>query len=494
MTQVKDDHIKREDTLKMFYNLPNIRTTIAVRQLSFIGKAVRKSMILQTFAPTRLVITACCNHKRSSVRPQLHNKDTLASNLQIGLSMLKQDASVWEELIQCMLDPQRELPARPNWGSRDSSNRGVNSQSNSSSQRREQSSPRQERAGRRSPPRASREEEPTRRQWDPEGVGRNLFDSFGVLGLGLDATAMDVKTAYRMMTNAASDVELELPGSVDGGRTDSFHGESAHYERKAKIVKCGCLVAVAGVSATLGSWASGAFSKSASDVHAQSSAALYQKSTKSEERQQANGFEAMHSKRFLPWEWLDPEPEPEPPAPSPSCEPDLTSNVCYGYYYYRLVSASDIGEDPTSTRIPWTSFFTATIPGGPLENCVLAPVTSARDGNEIIAAAGLERYAWVGIKKSAQHVKNNNGGNGSRNNWYNLDGTSVPNHAYYWVSGKPDNRVGLQTYGAVDTELEGLDDVENYRPPDINPDFVINKAVMKCCAKGYIPQTFCTAG
>ncbi|EJK51178.1 hypothetical protein THAOC_29672, partial [Thalassiosira oceanica] len=32
-----------------------------------------------------------------------------------------------------------------------------------------------------------------------EGVGRNLFDSFGVLGLGLDATEMDVKTAYRML-------------------------------------------------------------------------------------------------------------------------------------------------------------------------------------------------------------------------------------------------------------------------------------------------------
>ena len=91
-----------------------------------------------------------------------------------------------------MLDPQRELPTRPNWGSRDSSNRGANSQSNSSG-------PRQGRTGRRPPPRASREEEPTSRQWDPEGVGRNLFDSFGVLGLGLDATEMDVKTAFRML-------------------------------------------------------------------------------------------------------------------------------------------------------------------------------------------------------------------------------------------------------------------------------------------------------
>ena len=32
-----------------------------------------------------------------------------------------------------------------------------------------------------------------------ERVGRNLFDSFGVLGLGFDDTEMDVKTAFRML-------------------------------------------------------------------------------------------------------------------------------------------------------------------------------------------------------------------------------------------------------------------------------------------------------
>ncbi|EJK64411.1 hypothetical protein THAOC_14854 [Thalassiosira oceanica] len=62
-------------------------------------------------------------------------KDTLVSNLQLMFERIEyvnidakgnlkdwikyaQDASVWKELIQCMLDPQRELPARPNWGSR----------------------------------------------------------------------------------------------------------------------------------------------------------------------------------------------------------------------------------------------------------------------------------------------------------------------------------------------------------------------------------------
>ncbi|EJK68594.1 hypothetical protein THAOC_10213 [Thalassiosira oceanica] len=96
----------------------------------------------------------------------------------IVLSMLK--------MLQFGLDPQRELrlPTRPNiWGSRDSSNRGANSQSNSSSQG-IAAGPRQGRTGRRPPPRASREEEPTSRQLNPEGVGRNLFDSFGVPELG----------------------------------------------------------------------------------------------------------------------------------------------------------------------------------------------------------------------------------------------------------------------------------------------------------------------
>ncbi|EJK50458.1 hypothetical protein THAOC_30567 [Thalassiosira oceanica] len=165
MTQVKDDHIKREDTLKMFYDIPNIRTTIAVRQPTVLQwKSSQEGMILlQTFQPDSW----------------------------IGLSMLKMLQFGRKELIRsCMLDPQRELPARPNWGSRDSSDRGANSQSNSSSQRREQSGPRgkKEQADDHHPGRASREEEPTSR-----------WDSFGVLGLGLDATEMEVKTAYRML-------------------------------------------------------------------------------------------------------------------------------------------------------------------------------------------------------------------------------------------------------------------------------------------------------
>ena len=78
MTQVQEDHIKNETIRKMFYGFPDIRTAIAVRQLSFIGKAIRNNT---PNLPTRLMITACCNHERSRGRPQLHLKDTLCNNL-----------------------------------------------------------------------------------------------------------------------------------------------------------------------------------------------------------------------------------------------------------------------------------------------------------------------------------------------------------------------------------------------------------------------------
>ena len=144
MAQVQEDHLKREHTREMFYGIADIRKTIAARQLSFIGKAVRNPT---PDLSARLMITACCNHRRSSGRPQLQNKDTLVSNLVLLFERIEyvnidakgnlkdwikyaQDSPIWKELIRCMLDPQRKLPDRPNWESGNSSNTGANSQSN----------------------------------------------------------------------------------------------------------------------------------------------------------------------------------------------------------------------------------------------------------------------------------------------------------------------------------------------------------------------------
>ena len=118
---------------------------------------------------------------------------------------------------------------------------------------------------------------------------------------------------------------------------------------------------------------------------------------------------------------------------------------------------------------------------------MLAPVTSKNDLREIAAAAGSERYTFVGVRKSAFNVYFNNEGTGSRNGWYNLDGTEVPNWTSIWY--QTNNAVGVQAYAVLDSDEGKLDDIENYRPTAKGGPHM-NKAVMKCCAK-YTPKTFC---
>ena len=61
MSQVMEEHISSDQMREKFYNIPNITTMIAVRQLSFIGKVVRSDT---PNLPTKSMSTACCNHPR----------------------------------------------------------------------------------------------------------------------------------------------------------------------------------------------------------------------------------------------------------------------------------------------------------------------------------------------------------------------------------------------------------------------------------------------
>ena len=139
--------------------------------------------------------------------------------------------------------------------------------------------------------------------------------------------------------------------------------------------------------------------------------------------------------------------------------------------------------------IAWTTFFEATLPGGPLQNCVMAPVNDLNDLRNIAIAAGEEQYSYVGVRKPAKNLFFDNN---SRMNWFNLDGTSVPSGPKYWADNKPDNKKGLQAYAifSLDGSDTGgrLDDIEDYK---VSQNFAFNKAVMKCC--GDIPKTFCPA-
>ena len=60
MMQVKDERISNEKLRKMFYNIPDACTLIAVKQLNFIGKVVRREDLFFS----KQLLTAWLNHKR----------------------------------------------------------------------------------------------------------------------------------------------------------------------------------------------------------------------------------------------------------------------------------------------------------------------------------------------------------------------------------------------------------------------------------------------
>ena len=127
---------------------------------------------------------------------------------------------------------------------------------------------------------------------------------------------------------------------------------------------------------------------------------------------------------------------------------------------------------------------------------MLAGVKNKDDLANVEAAAGQEQYTYVGVVKSPKNVlrdgnRTSSGVTKKRRDWFNLDGSEVPRNV--WAENKPDNRVSLQAYGIYNFDAEGLDDIENYRPGKKGDDFVFNKAVVRCCPKGYIPNSFCTA-
>ena len=61
ITQVKEEKITNIKVRKLFYNIPDAESLIAVKLLKFIGKVVRRE---DSFYPKQL-LTAWVNHKRS---------------------------------------------------------------------------------------------------------------------------------------------------------------------------------------------------------------------------------------------------------------------------------------------------------------------------------------------------------------------------------------------------------------------------------------------
>ena len=123
IVQVQEERIRNDKIRRLFYDIPCVINMIAARQLGFLGKVVRGPHD----APTRRMLTACCQHKRKRGRPYLHNKDVIVRNLcllfaQIPEVVIDDYGSVkdwfkeashetyWTALVRCLLDKQAPLP------------------------------------------------------------------------------------------------------------------------------------------------------------------------------------------------------------------------------------------------------------------------------------------------------------------------------------------------------------------------------------------------
>ena len=248
MSQVKEERIRNIHMRQKFYDIPRARNMIAARQMDFVGKMVRGPD-----RPAKSMLTACCPNTRLPQRPQFHNKDALVKNLKLLFGQVH-DVTIddqgsmkdwinevmceeyWNGLVRCLLDKRAELPERPaTWTRRRRSPRNHEnsdyqhpfnddtSQDDSSNQHddRPPSPPRRSRV----PPRRRREEERQQqeRPYDPEMVGRSMYDSFKVLGLGLGASEAEVKQKYRELSR------LYHPDKHDATKTGMTDEEAEEF-------------------------------------------------------------------------------------------------------------------------------------------------------------------------------------------------------------------------------------------------------------------------
>ena len=97
----------------MFFNIPKIQNQIAFRQLTYIGKIVRRE---STHIPTRLLKAWCDNPRKVGI-PLLTNKQYIVRNLQIVIPEVDDDdtlaswgfhaldTSFWKKLLRTLKHP-----------------------------------------------------------------------------------------------------------------------------------------------------------------------------------------------------------------------------------------------------------------------------------------------------------------------------------------------------------------------------------------------------
>ena len=76
MCQVFKQHITNTSTREKFYNIPTIKNQIALRQLTYLGKIIRRE---DSYIPTRLLMV-WCDQTRKVGRPITTNKQYVVSD------------------------------------------------------------------------------------------------------------------------------------------------------------------------------------------------------------------------------------------------------------------------------------------------------------------------------------------------------------------------------------------------------------------------------
>ena len=115
---MKEERITNVTIRQGFFNIPKMKHQIARRQLTFIGKVVRKS---DDQLPTKL-LTAWCNHKRKKSGVLQNNKKTIAHNLQLIIPRTSRDGLMaswfyfaidqvyWEHLLSTLGNRPKPSP------------------------------------------------------------------------------------------------------------------------------------------------------------------------------------------------------------------------------------------------------------------------------------------------------------------------------------------------------------------------------------------------
>jgi len=242
MTRVKDERLRNCRVREMFYNIPCVRNMIAARQMDFVGKMIRGP----PDRPSRNMITACCNHKRRVGRPQTTGKNFMVENLRLLFTDVPtvtidrygsirswineaSDEKYWTQLVYRLMHPSTPLPDRPDkWGpipswrarraasqARDRTSSSNNTDDNETDDHSHESqhppppppSPRpssqpQQPHMRPTTPDPSPPYDPRRWLHDPDFssmVGRSMYHSLKILGLGLGASDTEIKVHYRQL-------------------------------------------------------------------------------------------------------------------------------------------------------------------------------------------------------------------------------------------------------------------------------------------------------